>query len=313
MKAVAYSIIVPVYNEQENIEPLTHQLTEVLTKTGKTYEIIFIDDGSTDNSFAILQKLHRRYQTVKVIRFRRNFSKTPALMAGFNWARGKVIVTMDGDLQNDPKDLPRFFAKIKEGYDLVIGWRRQRDDPISKTIPTIIYNILTRWVSKTHLHDSNCGFKAFRSEVLRDIDLYGEMHRYIPAFLGAQGYKIAEIKVIHHKRRFGKSKYGFFRMLWGVSDLLYVQFWLDYSTKPIHFLGSIGLIQYGLAGLIIIEQIIKAVIDRALTLGPLLMLAVLFTVTGTLCILFGFLAEIQIRTFFTGSKTKTYSVKQTLL
>ncbi len=303
------SIIIPVYNEEKNIQLLYSQIKKAIKQN---HEIIFIDDGSTDNSFNILKKLHKKDSSIKIIQFRKNFGKTPALMAGFELAKGNIIITMDADLQNDPQDISRFLEKIKQGYDVVSGFRYKRKDSILKKIPSKFYNWLARKLTKVNLHDFNCGFKAYRKEVLKNLNLYGEMHRYIPIFTELQGYKTTEIKIIHHKRKFGKSKYGFFRLLKGFLDLLYVKFWLDYSTRPIHFFGGIGILQYFLAIIILIEQIIKAYIIKAFHLGPLLMLAVLFIITGTLCILFGFLGEIQIRTYYENSKTKTYTIKKIL-
>lgn len=312
VKKIYFSIVVPVFNEKKNLELLTSRLMEVSRDIGKSFEIIFIDDGSNDGSSVILEKIHNRSKRVKVIQFRRNFGKTPALMAGFELAKGDIILTMDADLQNDPNDIPRFIKKIEEGYDVVNGWRSKRIDPFSKTFPSKIYNWLARLVTDIEMHDFNCGFKAFKKEVLKNFNLYGEMHRYIPVFLAAQGYKLAEIKVLHHPRKFGKSKYGFLRILKGFLDLLYVKFWLDFSTRPIHFLGGVGFILYFLAAIIFIEQIIKAIIIKVFFVGPLLTLAVLLVTTGTLCILFGFLAEIQIRTYYTQSKDKTFAIKNIL-
>lgn len=303
------SIIIPAYNEEKNIPLLYSQIKKSVKQK---YEIIFIDDGSTDNTFRVLNKLHQKDKSVKVIQFRKNFGKTPSLMAGFKLAKGDIVITMDADLQDDPQNIQRFLDKLNQGYDVVGGWRYRRKDSFLKKLPSKFYNFLARKLTKVKLHDFNCGFKAYKKEVLKNINLYGEMHRYIPIFTAAKGYKVTETKVLHHKRKFGKTKYGFWRILKGFLDLLYVKFWLDYSTRPIHFFGGLGVLQYTLALAIFIEQIIKAYLIKALYLGPLLMLAVLLVVTGTLCILFGFLAEIQIRTYYAQSKNKTYSIKKIL-
>lgn len=309
-KKTRYSLVIPAYNEEGSLEPLCQQLKSILKSLN--WEVVFVDDGSTDRSFSILEKLYSKDKRIKVIQFRKNFGKAPALAAGFEMAKGDVIITMDADLQNDPMDIPKFAKKIDEGFDVVNGWRSQRDDPLSKTLPSKIYNRLAQTITGIKLHDSNCGFKAFKKDVLEDIDLYGEMHRYIPIFLAAKGYKLAEIKIRHHPRKYGKSKYGFFRLLKGFLDLLYVKFWLDFSTRPIHFLGGIGIMQYILALAIFVQQIIKAYKIKYFNVGPVLSLGILFVTTGTLCILFGFLAEIQIRTYYAKSKTKTFAIKKIL-
>lgn len=303
------SIIIPAYNEEKNIPLLYAQIKKTVKQN---HEIIFIDDGSTDSTFKEISKLNKKDKSVKAVQFRKNFGKTPALMAGFELAKGDIIITMDADLQDDPQNIQRFLEKMNQGYDVVGGWRYRRKDSFIKKLPSKLYNFLARKLTGVKLHDFNCGFKAYKKEVLKDISLYGEMHRYIPVFTAAQGYKVTETKVIHHERKYGKSKYGFWRLLKGFLDLLYVKFWLDYSTRPIHFFGGLGVLQYIVATLIFIEQIIKAYLIKALYLGPLLILGVLFTITGTLCILFGFLAEIQIRTYYSQSKNKTYAIKRIL-
>jgi glycosyltransferase involved in cell wall biosynthesis len=312
-KGVDLSVVIPVFNEEESLPRLYLELDNVLKRLKTGYEIIFVDDGSVDGSTKILEKFHCfDDKRVKVVQFRKNFGKTPALMAGFELAQGGIIMTMDGDLQNDPLDIPKFLKKIGEGFDVVVGWRYRRKDPVSKLLPSKVGNWLFQIATKMEMHDFNCGFKAFRREVLRNVRLYGEMHRYIPIFLAAKGFKVTEIRIRHHERKFGKSKYGFIRMVKGFLDLLYVKFWLDFSTRPIHFLGGIGLLQYLLALVIFIEQVVKAYMIRYFSVGPLLALAVMLTTTGTLCILFGFLAEIQIRTYYENSKSKTYAIKKIL-
>ncbi|MBS3159597.1 glycosyltransferase family 2 protein [Candidatus Woesearchaeota archaeon] len=297
------SVIIPIYNEQENIPILHNELKTVLK--GYKYEIIYIDDGSTDHSFQVLEKIKDR--NTKIIKLKKRFTKSPALLAGFNNSEGNIVITMDGDLQNDPKDIPKFLEKIGD-YDLVNGWRINRQDEQNKILPSKIYNKLTRRILKTKLHDLNCGMKAIKKEVIKDIDLYGEMHRYFPLLLQQMGYKITEIKINHRLRIHGKSKYNYNRLLKGLYDLIYLKFWLDFSQKPSHFFSTLGLAQYILAFFIFLEQIIKAVALRYFNVGPVLLLGILLTITGTLFITSGFLAEIQARIYF--STKKTYIIEK---
>jgi glycosyltransferase involved in cell wall biosynthesis len=211
VQKVALSIVVPVMNEQQNVRPLFEKLSAQIEQLGLSYEVIFVDDGSTDKTFAELQKLYEEYRgIVRVIRFRRNFGKTPALVAGFTHSRGETVFTMDGDLQDDPEEIPNFLEKLEEGYDLVTGWKFPRLDPISKTFPSRIFNWMVSVMTGVHLHDINNGFKAYRREVIEDphLKLYGEFHRFIPVMAHWRGYRVAEIKVRHHPRKFGVSKFG---------------------------------------------------------------------------------------------------------
>jgi len=291
------SIIIPVYNEEANINILYRLLAKVLSK--HAYEIIFVDDGSRDGSFNKIKELHKKDKRVKAIRFRRNFGQTAAVDSGIRHANGDIIVTMDADLQNDPSDIPALLTKLNEGYDLVNGWRYKRKDRLfSKRIPSLISNFLVRKLTKVNLHDQGCTLRVMRKEAVRNLRLYGEMHRFIPALVAMNGFKVAELKVRHHQRQYGKTKYKFNRIFKGFLDLLYIKFWYSYSTRPLHFFGALGFLQYLLAVLIFIEQAIKALVVRQLTLGPLLMLGILLIVTGTLFIVFGFLGEILIRTYY---------------
>lgn len=302
------SVIIPVYNEEDNIVILYNQLIKVINNYD--YEIIFIDDGSKDNTFKNLESLNKKNSKVRVIRFRKNFGQTAALSAGFDSAKGDVIVTMDGDLQNDPNDIPLLINNLKY-YDVVSGWRYNRKDPLfTKKIPSKFSNWIFRKLIGLNIHDSGCSLKAYKKETLDGIKLYGEMHRFIPALIALNGYKIGEVKVKHHERKYGKTKYNFKRLLKGFLDLLYIKFWATYSTRPLHFFGLLGFLQYFLAVLIFIEQIIKAFYVGDLNLGPLLMLGVLFIVTGTLFIIFGFLGEILIRSYY--KDEKSYSIEKIL-
>ena len=244
---VDISIIIPVLNEEKNIPILHNRLTQVLTPIKKTYEIIFIDDGSTDNTIIEIKKLVDK--NTKLIEFRRNFGKAYALDLGFKEAKGKIIFTMDGDLQDDPREIPRFLEAIKH-YDLVSGWKFRRKDPITKKLPSKLANYITRKSTGGKIHDMNCGFKAYRSETAKSITLYGDMHRYIPALVTAKGFRVGEIRVKHHKRVFGKSKYGFTRLFRGLFDFMTIKFLTNYSNRPLHFFGGLGLLSGFLGGLI---------------------------------------------------------------
>jgi len=252
-KAVAISFVVPVMNEQQSIAILFEKLSAQLDSLGQSYEVIFVDDGSTDNTFKELTKLHNEYpETVRVIRFRRNFGKTPALVAGFSRCRGEVIFTMDGDLQDDPQEIPSFLARLEDGYDLVSGWKYPRLDPITKTFPSLIFNKLVSTLTGVHLHDINNGFKAYRREVIEDthFKLYGEFHRFVPVMAQWRGFRITEIKVQHHPRQFGASKYGARRFARGLIDLLNVLFLTTFVRTPLRLFGPLGFWTF-LAGVLI--------------------------------------------------------------
>ncbi|HEY7834731.1 MAG TPA: glycosyltransferase family 2 protein [Ktedonobacterales bacterium] len=312
---VAISVVVPLYNEEQSIAPLHEQLTAALAREERTYEIIFVDDGSRDGSFAALQALHDADPHVRVIRFRRNFGKTPALVAGFSQARGEVIFTMDADLQDDPNEMPRFLDKLAEGYDLVSGWKYPRHDPITKTIPSFFFNrLLVRWSTGVKLHDINCGFKAYRREVLDDLKLYGELHRFIPVLAHRRGFRVTEVKVKHHQRKYGKSKFGARRFFRGFLDLLMVLFLVSYMGTPLRLFGSFGFLAL-LAGL---GVDLYVVLDRYLPFGshqpihdrPLLFVGILLIVFGISFILTGLQSE-MIR-HFAYRPEEEYSVRQVL-
>jgi len=227
-------------NEEENISPLYIRLNEVLSKLNKKYEVIFIDDGSKDRTVLEIKKINEKDNKVKLIQHRKNFGKSNALENGFREATGKVIFTMDGDLQDDPREIPRFLEALNK-YDVVSGWKFKRKDPITKTLPSKLANYVTRKATGVKIHDMNCGYKAYREEVVKNLHLYGEMHRYIPALVSAKGYRVGEIRVKHHKRKFGKSKYGFMRLFSGLFDFVTIRFLTNYSKKPLHFFGGLGL------------------------------------------------------------------------
>ncbi len=285
------SIVIPVYNEEKNLTPLHAQLQSVLETLGGSYEVIFVDDGSYDNSFSILEKLHHEDSNVKVIQFRKNFGKAAALSAGFTQAGGKVIVTMDADLQDDPREIPNFIQKLDEGYDLVSGWRSKRQDPFSKIFFSRLFNYLTAILTGLRIHDFNCGFKSYRKEVVKDLSLYGELHRYVPALAHWQGFKITEIRVKHRPRAHGRSKYGVKRLFSGLTDLLTVMFLTKYMKKPLHLFGGIGFLLF-LAGLIInIYLAILWLQGQGIGGRPLLLLGVLLMLVGFQIVSTGLIGE----------------------
>lgn len=307
------SVVAPIYNERENILRLYDEILSILKELVKNkiinnYEIVFVDDGSRDGSSQILKDLAKKDKKLKIITFRKNFGQTPALKAGFDFCTGDIIVTMDSDLQNDPKDIPRLIKKLDEGYDVVSGWRFNRKDSFFKRIVSRMINNLRMRLIGDYLHDYGCSLKIYKKEAIKDLELFGELHRYITAYLFIKGYRIGEVKTHHRPRIAGKTKYSiaFGRGINGIMDLFYLKFWLNYSNRPLHFFGRLGLIQWGIAGLIIIEQIIKAYLINSLDLGPLLMLSAVLGISGLLFVMFGFLFEIVSRTYF--SENKIYSI-----
>jgi glycosyltransferase involved in cell wall biosynthesis len=308
------SIVIPIFNEEENIKILYNRIVEVMEKLKKEYEIIFVDDGSVDNSFRILEGIHNRDNKVKVIKFRKNFGQTYALNAGFKQAQGKVIITMDGDLQNDPEDIPRLIEKMKEGYDAVSGWRFNRKDPLSKRIPSKIASWLRQIITKDKIHDSGCTLKAYKRECFENLELYGEMHRFIPTMLKWKGFKVGEIKVRHHPRVHGKTKYGLRRVIRGFIDLINAKFWTDYSTRPLHLFAGIGGFFIVIGMIIVFYKFFIELLyfHKPLDLGPLLMAAVLFIIIGIQFIVMGFLGEIQVRTYYEKTGQKSYTIEKIL-
>jgi glycosyltransferase involved in cell wall biosynthesis len=305
------SIIIPLLNEEQNLPLLYEKLKTVILPYNNS-EIIFIDDGSTDRTFEVLKHFHEKDQSVKIIRFRRNFGQTAALSAGFDHAKNDIIMTMDGDMQNDPQDIPKFIENINEGYDIVCGWRADRNDPFfSKKIPSRISNWLAFKLTGVKLHDSGCTLKAFRSDVIKSIRLYGEMHRYIPAVASWMGVSIKEIPVKHNPRIHGISKYSASRLFRGFLDLMTVKFLLSYSTRPMQLFGIPGFIS-GILGVLIGGYLAFIRLFQGVGIGdrPLLMLAVLLTILGIQFISMGLLGEIIIRTYYEVLNKPIYSVKE---
>jgi len=307
------SVIVPVLNEGGNVIQLHEEILRSCSAMEKNslisgYEVIFINDGSTDNTQKILEEIRKKDKSFHFIELRKNFGQTPALRAGFDSAKGDYIVTMDGDLQNDPADIPNLLVKLNEGYDAVSGWRWQRKDRLGKKFSSKMMNLLRKALLNDELHDYGCSLKIYRRECVKDLQLFGELHRYITGYLAIKGYKLAEIKVNHRERKSGRTKYGLSRATNGILDLLYLKFWANFSDRPLHFFGRLGLYQWMLAVIIVIEQIIKALIVKELTFGPLLALSLLLVITGLLFVIFGFLSEMMARIYL--KEEKIYSVKK---
>lgn len=313
-QAIAISVVVPVMNEEQSIELLYAKLSTQLDSLGQSYEIIFVDDGSTDGTFAKVKKLHDEHPgLVRVIRFRRNFGKTPALVAGFSRCRGDVIFTMDGDLQDDPEEIPNFLAKIDEGYDLVSGWKYPRLDPIGKTFPSRIFNAMVSTMTGVHLHDINNGFKAYRREVIEDthFKLYGEFHRFVPVMAQWRGFRVTEIKVRHHPRQFGYSKFGVGRFARGLIDLLNVLFLTTFLRTPLRLFGPLGFWTF-LVGLLIDGFVVGRRIfsGQPIHNQPLLFVGILLLIFGVQFILTGLQSEmIRHYAFQAGEE---YSIRQEL-
>jgi glycosyltransferase involved in cell wall biosynthesis len=307
------SIVIPIHNEEPNLEALYQELTEAFSGWGKSYEVLFVDDGSTDKSFAILERLQLADPRLRVIRFRRNFGQTAAFSAGFAHARGRLIVTSDGDLQNDPRDIPMLVKKLEEEQlDIVCGWRRNRKDAfVSRLVPSFFANGLISWATGVKLHDYGCSLKVFRAEVVKSIKLYGEMHRFIPAIASEQGVAIDEAVVNHRPRLHGQSKYGISRTIRVVLDLLTVKFLLSYSTRPLQIFGLVGLAM-AVPGVLIMAYLtfVKFAMSESIANRPLLMLGILLVFTGVQLLTLGLLAELQSRTYHESQDKPTYVIRE---
>jgi glycosyltransferase involved in cell wall biosynthesis len=308
------SVVVPVYNEEENIDRLYERLTESLVKLGKSFELIFIDDGSSDDSFRHLEAIAAGNPSVKVIRFARNYGQTAGLAAGIDYASGEVIIPMDADLQNDPADIGLLLAKLTEGFDVVSGWRKDRQDELfTRLIPSWIANKIISVISGVRLHDYGCSLKAYRREVIKDVRLYGEMHRFVPIYATWMGAKVAEIPVSHHARQFGKSKYGISRTFKVVLDLMTVKFLSEYATKPIYVFGAAGLWSFvGAFASFVWMVILKYFYATTFIQTPLPVLTAMFLMLGMQFILMGLLAELVMRTYHESQGKRIYIVKTAL-
>ncbi|MBF0311171.1 MAG: glycosyltransferase family 2 protein [Magnetococcales bacterium] len=306
------SIVVPVYNEEDNIDPLCQRLLEVSSRFDQEWEVILVDDGSRDHSRERLRAWAEKNPAFKLILLRRNYGQATAMMAGFHFARGEVITPIDADLQNDPEDILKLVETLNQGYDVVSGWRRERKDhPLSRNLPSRVANMLVSWTSGVHLHDYGCTLKAYRREIVRDIRLYGEMHRFIPIFAHWQGGRVSEIPVRHHPRQFGNSKYGWNRV-WKVAlDLLVLRFMDRAFTRPIHVFGGFGLLSLLLSALLGLWAVTLKGLGQADFIETPLPLASLMTfLLGVLSILLGLIAEILVRTYFESQNRSVYSVQE---
>jgi glycosyltransferase involved in cell wall biosynthesis len=311
-RPVSTSVVVPLYNEEENLLDLHGQLVAALEPTGRSFELVLVDDGSRDGTRRLLLELEQRDPRVKAVLLRRNFGQTAAFAAGFDRSRGDIVVTSDGDLQNDPADIPALVAKLEaEDLDLVCGWRKSRKDPLSKKIPSFFANRLIAWATGVRLHDYGCSLKAMRGEVARSLRLYGEMHRFIPAVAAWGGVTLAEVPVNHRPRTRGRSKYGIGRTTRVLLDLFTVKFLADYGTRPAHLFGLLGL-AFGVTGSLVLGYLagVKLFLDEAIGGRPLLLLGALLFLTGVILVCFGLMGELLVRTWHESQGKPIYVVRE---
>lgn len=305
------SIVLPVYNERENLPILHEKLKKVLSGLNRSYEVIMVDDGSKDGSVEVLEELAKKDPDLKVIQFRRNFGQTPAMSAGIDYSSGEIIVLMDSDLQNDPEDIPRLLEKIEEGYDVVSGWRKNRQDRFfSRKIPSWIANRLIKKISGVEVKDLGCSLKAYKKEVLKNVRLYGEMHRFIPIYASWVGAKIGNIEVKHHPRMFGKSKYGISRTFKVLVDLFAMKFMGSYSTKPMYFFGKLAFLNFFLSLVSLGVYLYRAISTKQFLKEGSLLLVFLFWGLGMLFIGFGLLAEVMVRVYHESQNKPIYFVRK---
>ncbi len=307
------SVTIPICNEAGNLPRLHRRVRAAMEKLGQPWELVLVNDGSTDGSEELLDEIAAKDEAVKVIHFRRNFGQTAAMMAGFQHARGDVIIPMDGDLQNDPADIPKLLAKLEEGYDVCSGWRKDRkDDAFKRNIPSILANRLISFVSGVELHDFGCSLKAYRRDVIDGVRLYGEMHRFLPIYVSWHGARIAEVEVSHYARTSGTSKYGLERVLKVLADLVVVKFLDRFQQKPMYLFGAVGLGSFGISflsgGFALFRKFFEG---ESFIKNPLLLLCVLTGMTGLMCILMGLLAEMIMRTFYESQGKPVYLVRAT--
>lgn len=308
------SVVVPVLDEEESLPFLHESLTKVLAESGLSYEIVVVDDGSTDRSLQVLRELQARDGNLRVVCFRRNYGQTAAFAAGFDRAQGDVVVTIDADLQNDPADIPALVAKLQEGYDVVSGWRVDRQDRfLDRRLPSMLANRTIGWVTGVRIHDYGCSLKAYRRDVLADVRLYGELHRFLPALAHAAGARVTEIPVSHHPRRFGKAKYGLSRTLKVILDLLVVRFLMSYSTRPIHIFGLLGLLSALVGSIILLYLgVVRLFLQQDIGNRPITLLGILLLVVGVQLVTSGLLAELVTRTYYESQGKSIYTVREEL-
>jgi glycosyltransferase involved in cell wall biosynthesis len=312
---IRYSIVIPLYNEESNVRPLYSRIVAAMAELSGNYEIVFVDDGSRDNTFKILSDLCDQDSRLIAIRLRRNFGQTAGLQAGFDFAQGEIVISMDGDLQHDPAEIPAFIAKLSEGYDIVSGWRFQRQDRwFTRRLPSRIANWLMARLCGLPLHDFGTTFKAYRREVIKDLQLYGELHRFIPALASWSGASIAEIPIKNQARSSGKSNYGLSRTITVLLDLICIKFLLDYSTKPLQFFGRWGLLSFGAGGIASVFLLVRKFVMGVEIMkqhGPLVLAAVLLIVCGIQLISVGLVGEMLSRTYYETQKKSIYAVAET--
>ena len=311
-EAPEISVFLPVYNEEPNILPLHAKLDEALNRLGRTAEIVYVDDGSTDGSLKVLRGVAERDGRVRVVALKRNYGQTAAMAAGIDAAKGEVLIPMDADLQNDPADIVRLLDKLDEGYDVVSGWRKNRQDKlITRKIPSMIANRLISWIGGVPLHDYGCSLKAYRREALQDVRLYGEMHRFIPIYASWVGARVSEIPVEHHARTMGKSKYGLSRTLKVVFDLMTIKFMASYQTKPIYVFGSFGMLAFFVSvGAGVYAVFLKLFHKADFVQTPLPILAIVMFAVGIQFLLMGLLAEMLVRTYHESQEKSIYAVRE---
>jgi glycosyltransferase involved in cell wall biosynthesis len=307
------SVTIPIYNEEGNTPTLYEKVTSTLREIARPWELIFVNDGSSDTSEELLDEIAEKDPNVKVIHFRRNFGQTAAMMAGFKYATGDIIIPLDGDLQNEPADIPLLLAKLDEGFDVVSGWRKDRqDNALKRNLPSIMANKLISFVSGVRLHDFGCSLKAYRRDVIAGVRLYGEMHRFLPIYTRWHGARIAEVTVRHHARAHGKSKYGLERVLKVLADLITVKFLERFQQKPMYLFGGVGLISLGISFASGIYALCRKFIEgEAFIKNPLLLMCIITAMTGVMCILMGLLAEMMVRTFYESQGKPVYLVRAT--
>lgn len=309
------SLIVPVYNEEENLPLLIEAVQEALAPLTYTWEVVLVDDGSEDGSLQVLTGLAEKApEHLRVVSFRRNFGQTAAIAAGLDYARGEIIILLDADMQNDPADIPMLLEKLDEGYDLVSGWRKRRQDAyLTRTLPSNLANMLISRVTGVPLHDYGCTLKAYRREVLEGFRLYGEMHRFIPVFANSVGARITEVQVNHHPRKFGKAKYGLERTIKVVLDLFTVKFLVSYSSKPIYLFGGAGLaLIFGSGAMLLYLGVRRALTSISVLGSPFFQLAVMLFILGFQSVLMGLIAELLVRTYYESQRKPTYRIRKTI-
>ena len=315
------SFVLPVYDEEQSLEELHRRITEVMLTQPDDYELLFVDDGSTDGSFSVMEKLQQADPRVRVIQLRRNFGKAAAYSAGFHNARGDVVITMDTDLQDDPAEIPLFIDAINQGYDMVSGWKHMGKGALNKSVPSRIFNKVVNWITGIPLHDFNCPFKAYRKEVLREIHIYGELHRYIPVLASSRGFSLTEIKISNLPRKAGKSKYGLERYMRGMLDLLTISFITRFAKRPMHLLGLSGILVFlfgfGILGFFIFAHLLYTLgllTDSSWNIHdrPALSLAILLLVVGAQFFSMGLLGELFVTKSGAGETDRGYSIKRIL-